>query len=314
MISRDWIPIGILATFALSLLATAAEPGLAIIKLAAGEQRSYHDDQTITRVAVGDPEIANLTVVSERQLLITGKRPGSTSFTVWYGTGKRPGFTAEVLVTAPDDLADHALAALAADGLRAGEAGAKLKLEGESRSLERHAQAAQVIDDKAPQGVDAAALGFDAQVQIDIKVVEVSRSKLKDAGLFVGKNSRNSTLAISSPGNLRGVESTSEGLFSLLSSSGFLPHLQAFNFVYGNASKGILGTLSLLEGNGFAYTLAEPSLVALSGQSAKFLAGGEFPIPVPNGSSGNAITIQYKEFGVRLTLTPTVLDANRIML
>src|SRR5690606_4039263 len=74
----------------------------------------------------------------------------------------------------------------------------------------------------------------------------------------------------------------------------------------------LLGVISVLEANGFAYTLAEPSLTAMSGQSATFLAGGEFPIPVEQRDG--AVTVEYKEFGVRLTLTPTVLDRDRIML
>ncbi len=71
--------------------------------------------------------------------------------------------------------------------------------------------------------------------------------------------------------------------------------------------------INALEGSGFAYTLARPSLVALSGQSATFLAGGEVPIPVPSSGSDN-VSIEYKEFGIRLTLTPTVVGRDRIML
>src|SRR5690606_30366575 len=119
--------------------------------------------------------------------------------------------------------------------------------------------------------VDTSKLGFNSQVQIDIKIVEVNRTRLQNAGLFLGKNTANTTLAVSSPNNLSGVESAGQGAISLLS-SGFFPHAQAFNFVYGNASEGILGVISVLENNGFAYTLAEPSLVAMSGQSASFLA------------------------------------------
>ena len=71
--------------------------------------------------------------------------------------------------------------------------------------------------------------------------------------------------------------------------------------------------INALEGSGFAYTLARPSLVAMSGQSATFLAGGEVPIPVPSSGSDN-VSIEYKEFGIRLTLTPTVVGRDRIML
>lgn len=86
-----------------------------------------------------------------------------------------------------------------------------------------------------------------------------------------------------------------------------------FNIVWGGGSSKVLGMLNAMENSGFAYTLARPSLVAMSGQSASFLAGGEFPIPVPNGE-GNGISIEYKEFGVRLTLTPTVVGSDRILL
>ena len=72
-------------------------------------------------------------------------------------------------------------------------------------------------------------------------------------------------------------------------------------------------TFSALEANGFAYALAEPSLTALSGQTATFLAGGEIPVPFRSGAD-SAVSVIYKEFGIRLSLTPTVLEQNRIAL
>jgi pilus assembly protein CpaC len=134
------------------------------------------------------------------------------------------------------------------------------------------------------------------------------------SGFFLGKNRRNTTLAIGSPGTLSGVGTGGSG-FTLNSSSGFLPLNNAFNLIVGNSGSGFLSALSILEANGFAYTLAEPSLTAISGQSATFLAGGEFPVPIrTGGGADSSITIQFKEYGVRLMLTPTVLDANRIFL
>ncbi len=89
------------------------------------------------------------------------------------------------------------------------------------------------------------------------------------------------------------------------------PDNGSFNIGFGGGR--VRALINALEGSGFAYTLARPSLVALSGQSASFLAGGEIPIPVPSSGS-NTITIEYKEFGIRLTLTPTVIAKNRITL
>ncbi len=84
-----------------------------------------------------------------------------------------------------------------------------------------------------------------------------------------------------------------------------------FNIVWGSSK--ILAAINALENSGFAYTLARPSLTVLSGMTASFLAGGEIPVPVPSAGSDN-ISIEYKEFGVRLSLTPTVVSRERILL
>lgn len=146
------------------------------------------------------------------------------------------------------------------------------------------------------------------QVQTDIKVVEVSKSALKEAGFFFGKQSGNTTFGIGNNAALNGGNFAGE----LLSGNNFLPLSNAFNVVIGDMSRGILSTISALNANGFAYTLAEPSLVTMSGHTATFLAGGEFPYP--KASSDGDITIEFKEFGVRLNLSPTVMKDNRIML
>ncbi len=285
------------------------------IRMEMDRQISYpYHGKGFKRVAVGNPEIADITVIDERQVLITPKKVGATSLMFWRSAkaGARPDRQVKLLVAASETLKRQAVDKH--DRLKISEVGNKLKLSGRSASLETHAQARQSLDEKSTATVDASRLGFDSQVQIDIKVVEVSRSRLKNAGLFFSKKGANSTYALSSPGNLTGVQSSGDGALSLLSKS-FFPQAQAFNFVYGNASEGILGVISVLENNGFAYVLAEPSLVAMSGQSANFLAGGEYPVPVPQGGvASTAITITYKEFGIRLSLTPTVLDQNRIAL
>jgi pilus assembly protein CpaC len=154
-----------------------------------------------------------------------------------------------------------------------------------------------------------------AQVQIDTRIVELSRRALRQAGINFSRVSSNSAISVSPPGVLSGVSGGGGTGFLLDSASGFLPVSEAFNLVYGNAGENLLVTVSVLEQNGLAHTLAEPSLVALSGQTASFLAGGELPIPVAqNGGGGNSITVEFKPFGIRLTVTPTVLEGGRIAL
>jgi pilus assembly protein CpaC len=139
------------------------------------------------------------------------------------------------------------------------------------------------------------------QVQTDIRFVEVSRTKLKEANASIF--GRQGNFLFGSPRTLPTVGGIVTP--SVPVNNGM------FNFAF--ASSDTLVSINALEGSGFAYTLARPSLVALSGQSASFLAGGEVPIPVPSSGSDN-VSIEYKEFGIRLTLTPTIIGKNRIAL
>src|SRR5471032_25392 len=141
------------------------------------------------------------------------------------------------------------------------------------------------------------------QVQTDIRFVEVNRTKLKEAGTAIFGQGGN--YLFGSPGTV--ATNTVPGAVS----GGQSPDSTNFNIGFGGGRFKAL--INALEGSGFAYTLARPSLVALSGQSASFLAGGEIPIPVPSAGS-DTVTIEYKEFGIRLTLTPTIIGKNRIAL
>ena len=296
-----------------SLALTAQAENAAELNLVAGDQQVYVHARPVKRVAVGNPEMVSISMLTSHNLMITGKQAGVTDIAIWESEkAATPAKRIRVSVQVNTALEKQRLQF--SKSIKILPAGKQVAIAGEADSLEEHALAVQAIDTSKPAPMDATLSGFINQVQIDIKVVEVSRQNMMRAGFFLGKNTGNTTLAIGAPGNLSGVQSEN-GAFTLNSASGFLTAPSAFNFVAGNASRGLLGTLSILEANGFAYTLAEPSLTAISGQSASFLAGGEFPIPIQSGAGGlGAVTIRYKEYGVRLMLTPTVLDANRIFL
>lgn len=155
------------------------------------------------------------------------------------------------------------------------------------------------------------------QVQTDIRIAEVSRSALRQIGFnFISNPAGEQAVRVSPPGSSGGVENLGSGL-NLLSSTGFQPIGDAFNLLLSDSDQDTAGLLSILERRGLMRTLAQPSLVAMSGQTATFLAGGEFPIPVTQGGGGGSatsITIEFKEFGIRLALTPTVLQEDRIVL
>lgn len=260
------------------------------ILISEGQQEVLHLTNAPTRIAVGDPDTADVTITTTPQdLLITAKKPGVTNLHVWRSANSLP-IHYRVRVD-------------------------PRTIEGKFESLAEHAGKIQGSDPD-PKDMTLVDAGG-TQIQADIKVIEISRTALKEAGFFFGKNSRNTTIAVAPPGTLAGVASSTEastaGSLLLESAAGFFPYAQAFQMVFGNSNESWLSAVSLLQQGGYAYTLAEPSLVVMSGQTATFLAGGEFPIPVPQGGSASgAVTITYREFGVRLALTPTMLDANRI--
>lgn len=252
--------------------ATGTTKSAESIQVGVGQQRLVDTPRKINRVALGDPEIASVNVLSSREVLLTGEKRGDTSLMVWMAGSDQP--TQFPLIVGSGDLPD-------------------VLLDGKRKKLK-------------------------TQVQTDIRIAEVSRSAMRQIGFnFISNQPGESAIGVSPPGASAGIDGA-EGGTTLLSNTGFQPIGDAFNLVMSDSNKDTVGLLSILERRGLMRTLAEPSLVAMSGQTASFLAGGEFPIPVAqgggSGSGNNAISIEFKEFGVRLSLTPTVLEQDRIVL
>jgi len=237
------------------------------LSIKAGLQDTLSLPGAATRLSIGDPATADVTLTDARNLLIQAKKAGETSLLVWTQCGKQP---ARIIINVP--------AAMSA--------------------------AQQVAQAAAPEVLAK----LPSQVQADIRFVELSRSRLSEVGARVGISGGK---GLFSPGNSLGsAVRNPAGAFPL---PGLPLDPGAFNILWGGSSNRFLAAINLLEQTGYAYTLSRPSLVAMSGQSANFLAGGEVPIPVPQGTNGT-VAIEYKEFGVRLSLTPTVLSQQQILL
>lgn len=252
-----------------------------VVQVGVGQQELLTADARIERIAMGDPEIAGANVLNVREVMLTGKKRGDTSLTVWTRGADEP--KRYSIVVGAGDLPD------------------------------------MLLDEKRQ--------GLKTQVQTDIRIAEVSRSALRQIGFNLIHNPVSGRVGgITSPGSGGGMEfgtRTNPGggePFSTvepLSDTAFRPIGDAFNLLLSDSDQDTAGLLSILERRGLMRTLAQPSLVAMSGQTATFLAGGEFPIPVTQGGGGGggtSITIEFKEFGIRLALTPTVLEEDRIVL
>lgn len=277
------------------------------IEITAGGQHLLKLAKPIRRVAVGSGEVLEARVLSAREVLLQGKRPGETTLLVWLkGVAAAQNYRLQV---------NKGVGALAHEGsseISLKAAGDLLVLEGRTADMRQHHAARQAAQHLAGEGkggvLDKAALTYGGEVQIDVRVVEFSRKILKRAGLSLLSDKSGFTFGTYAPSSLSRVQLSN----GAIASEATLPINQALNLVVGNSSKGLLGVLSMLEGNGFVRTLAQPTLVALSGRNADFLAGGEFPVPVPQALGQT--TIQYKPYGIRLEVSPTVLADNRIAL
>lgn len=293
------------------LVPSPAQASAAVQQLEVGQQKTWSLARPIQRAATANDEIVGINVVPPSGVILTAKKPGSAMVSIWDNSGRStPASQFQVVVT-PAGIAGSS------SGVQVSGSGTKLKLSGELRSLEQQSaleSATREAGDKPSANViDTTTSGFDVQVQIDVKIVEVSRSKLMASGFYWRSGYGGRTSGVSGPNNLSGFESSQSEGRTLLSASGFLPRSDTFNIF--TWSSNALAVFSALESNGFAYTVAEPSLTALSGQTATFLAGGELPIPMRTGSgSDSAVSVKFKEFGIRLGLAPTVLDQQRIAL
>ncbi|KPG83045.1 MULTISPECIES: type II and III secretion system protein family protein [Pseudomonas] len=228
-----------------------------VIEIGEGFQQDMQSPVAITRLAVGDPKIADVHANGGSSFLLTGVGPGATSLMVWTACSTQP------------------------------------------------QQAMVFVQGAATTALTSSVPSDDptlpSQVQTDIRFVEVSRTKLKEAtASLIGTRGN---FLFGSPGTLPPIDGVPQPRLPVDNS------LFNFSWVGGKT----MAIINALETSGFAYTLARPSLVALNGQSASFLAGGEIPIPVPSSGS-DSVSIEYKEFGIRLTLTPTIIGRDRIAL
>ncbi len=284
--------IGLLG--AMGVQADMRHPSEYILELVNGDQDVIKVPAEVTRTALGRADVADVQVLDDRTLLVTAQAPGMTSLRIWMDGHRDP---RELRVT----VLPEAVVGLEGE-YHLDQLSARPELAGRTESLDRHAAARQRLGDDL---VDSSRQAGAIQVQTDIRVVEVNRRKLDSMGFFFGRNDPGATqFAIGGTANALAFLGGGEVVAPSSGNGGF-------SIVQANTS-GVLTALTALRSNGFAHVLAEPSLVSLSGQSATFLAGGEFPFP--SRARDNEVTVEFKEFGVRLQLTPTVLDDDRIML
>jgi len=315
----------------------AAQPALAQVSVATGvgageldvpvnKSQVLHSDRPYTRALIGNPDIADIVPISDTSVYVLGKKTGTTSLTLY----NRDNLIAVVDVVVGPDVTSlkHQLSdLLPGDQISARMSNDSVVLEGMVRNAVDSDRAVQIADTYAPgKVVNLLSLGSAQQVMLDVRFAEVKRSALQNLGLSWGILGGKTGAVIGNgssltPGNTTtttitnpdGSVTTTTGQGAPIQRLGsIVDSFAIISRTFRAFGANFNVTLDALETKGAITTLAEPTLVALSGETASFLAGGEFPVPISQGSSGNgggntAITVEFKPFGVSLAFTPTVL-------
>jgi pilus assembly protein CpaC len=272
-----------------------AAPSRSIV-VAKDKSTAFRLSGSAGQIVVAQPDIAEIVANTDRSIYIRGKTLGATNILV-YDNAKR-------LVEVIDVKVGHDLtgiqadmtAALPGEPIKVSNLAGGLMLTGQVSTSSVAARAKTIAERYAPGGVSSA-LTVEAaqQVMLEVRILEASRDSLKDFGINLAV-ANNSGVVFGSGLGLIG-NNPAQGTLALSTNVG---------------PTTIDVTLRALEEKGVIRTLARPNLAAISGEEATFLAGGEFPSPVPAGVG--EVTIEFKPFGVNLKFTPTVQDSGLIRL
>jgi pilus assembly protein CpaC len=251
----------------------------------------------LSRFSVGEPGIAEATVISPTEVLINGKGLGTTTLFVWDNSGQVRVYSVEVTADAPG-LERYLKSLMPDEEIQVSASGNSVTLSGTVKDPTAVARAVQVATATGATVIDNLVAPPAVQVLLKVRFAEINRTAIKDwATRFRVLNPQD----LSDDGNWSGtVAANAEtDVISFLLDSGN-SELEAF--VQAAISRGDLRTL------------AEPNLLTLPGKEAYFLAGGEFPYPTIQSGQSNAVTIVFKEFGIRLRFTPNIARNGAIRL
>jgi pilus assembly protein CpaC len=287
------------------------------VNVLVGQSRVINFDRPIGRFSVSNPEIAEAVLVAPDQVLVNGKAFGQVNFIAWEQAGGQF-IVFDVFVRANLSLIDSQIRALfPKDDIRLSQANGSVVISGSVADPITATRVQAVVEAagfKTVNMLSSPEKGI-KQVQLQVRVAEVSKNRIRDLGTSYGYqgapgaggyvNGGTGPSALSGPVNPNG--SLGGGILGGVLSGSALNVL----VMGGN----MLGMLRLLQTQGAVRSLAEPNVIAMDGQQASFLAGGEFPVPiVQSDGTRTIVTIVWKEYGVKLNFKPTIIDEDHIRL
>jgi pilus assembly protein CpaC len=315
------------AQLGLQAQTTASLPGAAPVAdstnelaVAVGKTVLIDCAHPVSRVAIGLGDIAEASAISPTEIMVQGKAAGETSLIIWDTRGGRQFFNVTVRPSAAvsndnlDSIRRQLSMELPGSSLKVTTENDMVFLRGTVKDLNASARAVQIAKTggKVVNLLNVNVPAPDPQILLKVRFASVDRSKERQLGINVFSTGLGNTIAGINTGqfsppfvNLPTAGSAaSANVGNELNLLAFFPGLN------------VGATLQALEQKGVVEVLAEPNVMATNGKEASFLAGGEFPYPVAQASSGGsaAVTISFKEFGIRLNFIPTITPRGTIRL
>lgn len=266
-----------------------------MISVARGKSALLVERATLQRVSIADPEVAEALVVSPTEVLVNGRKVGTTSLLVWDATGVVRLYSVEVTADA-EALQRHLRTLYPEEQITVSVSANTVTLSGTVTDASIARRAAEMARATGATVIDDISAPPAKQVLLRVRFAEVNRSAVEELSTRISTLNPDRVLGRDSDVT---IETVSDGFFTLF----LLNEDSEFDAV-----------IQALKSRGLFKSLAEPNLLSLPGEEASFLAGGEFPFPVAQGGQLGAITIQWKEFGVRLNFTPVVTSSGNIRL
>jgi pilus assembly protein CpaC len=271
------------------------------INLLAGRSMVLTSQVDIEKIAITDPDVADALVVAPREVLVNGKKPGTISLILW-GQGQRVHY--ELVIEPGVTTLEQRLHNLfPGEDISVSVSDGAVILSGSASNNDVMLRAGEIAQASSPTLKVINMLQLPGgpgsqQVMLQVRFAEVNHKAVEELGanLFTtrtGFTARATTQQFSAPD------------FNDVGDVGGLVFSDFLNLFFFQRNQGIGGVVKALQQSGNFESLAEPNLIAYNGKEASFLAGGEFPVPVVSGTTGN-VSITFREFGVRLKFTPTI--------
>ena len=310
--------------------AGGAAVGLHHVTVTLYKSRTVTVEKAFTKAIVGSNEIVDVLPISDRTLYLQGKKLGTTNVTVFDSEGRLVSILDVEVAIDIGEIQQKIQHSTGLDTVRVSATGNQVTLTGMVPDTVVADRAISVAKGLAGDAVvNAMQIAPSQQVMLEVRFLEVSRTAGRDLGvnLFLSNASGTRGFNTGAPGTASPLTQVGPGpggvpLFTTPSAGGTLltttagPFATVLANLMSNGHGSLDALVTALEQKGLVRRLAEPNLIALSGDTARFLAGGEYPIPVPSTTSSGAptVTVEYKKFGVELAFIPTVLSRGVINL